>query len=244
MRVVVLDGARAASEAVANFVARLLEVTPDLVLALPAGRTPIALYGALMDCHRSGRADFGQATVFGLDEFLGLRASDPRSFRAFLGRHLLDHVNVSRQRIHGLNGAAGDWKKEVAAYERQIARAGGLDLAIVGIGRNGHVGFNEPAEKLPPRTHRVRLRPDTRRANAATFGGQWRDVPTHALSMGMGTIMNARGVILLAFGRHKASIVRRALTGPVTTVVPASLLRLHPNVVVVLDRAAARSLLQ
>jgi glucosamine-6-phosphate deaminase len=238
-RVVILETGRDASAAVASFLARTVEATPDLVLALPAGRTPIDLYDALVACHRSGAADFSRLTTFGLDEFVGLRPDDPRSFHAFHRRHLLDRVNIAGKRIHTLNGAASNWRKETEAYERQISAVGGLDFAIVGIGRNGHVGFNEPADRLPARTHRVRLRPETRRANAEPFGGRWRDVPTHALSMGMGTILNARGVILLAFGRRKRAVVRRALTGPVTTRLPASLLQLHPNVLVVLDRAAA-----
>jgi glucosamine-6-phosphate deaminase len=237
-RVVILDSEHAASTAAASFIARLLAATPDLVLAVPAGRTPIALYDALV----AAGADFRQATAFGLDEFLGLRPTDPRSFRMFLRRHLHDRIDIPRARIHGLNGAARNWRKEVAAYERAIVRAGGLDLAIVGIGRNGHVGFNEPAPRLPARTHCVRLRTETRRANADLFNGRWQDVPTHALSMGMGTILNARGVILLAFGARKASIVARAFNGPVTTRVPASLLQLHPNAIVVLDRAAAGKL--
>jgi glucosamine-6-phosphate deaminase len=241
-RVVILDTGPDASAAVASFLSRRLAATPDLVLALPAGRTPIALYDALVACHQAGAADFSGVTTFGLDEFVGVKPSDPRSFHAFHRRHLLDRVNVKRDRIHTLNGAASHWPREVAAYERAIARAGGLDVALVGIGRNGHVGFNEPADHLPAKTHRVRLRADTRRANAEAFGGDWRDVPTHALSMGMGTILNARAVILLAFGRRKRSIVRRALTGPVTTRVPASLLQLHPNVLVVLDRDAGRGL--
>jgi glucosamine-6-phosphate deaminase len=238
-RVVILASERGASAAVAEFLARLLAATPDLVLALPAGRTPIALYEALVVCHRSGRADFRQASAFGLDEFEGLRPRDPRSFHTFLRSHLLDHVNIPAGRIHALNGAAADWRKEAAAYERQIANAGGIDLAIVGIGRNGHIGFNEPGSRLAARTHRVRLRPDTRRGNAAAFGGNWRDVPPYAISMGMGTIMNARAIILLAFGPRKATIVRRALEGPITTQVPASLLQLHPNTIAVLDREAA-----
>jgi glucosamine-6-phosphate deaminase len=160
----------------------------------------------------------------------------------FLRRHLLDRVDVPRARAHGLNGAAKDWRKEAGAYEQAIARAGGLDLAFVGIGRNGHVGFNEPGDRLQARTHCVRLRTETRRDNADAFGGRWRDVPTHALSMGIGTILNARGIVLLAFGARKSAIVARALRGPVTTRVPASLLQLHPNAIVVLDRAAAAKL--
>ncbi|HEY7473699.1 MAG TPA: glucosamine-6-phosphate deaminase [Vicinamibacterales bacterium] len=241
-RVVILETERDASAAVASFLASTLGATPDLVIALPAGRTPVAMYEALVACHESGAADFSGVTTFGLDEFAGVRPADPRSFHAFHRRHLLDHVNVARDRIHTLNGAAADWRREVAAYEREISDLGGLDFAIVGIGRNGHVGFNEPADRLVARTHRVRLRPETRRANAEAFGGRSRDVPAYALSMGMGTILNARGVILLAFGRRKRSIVRRALAGPVTTRVPASLLQLHPNALVVLDRAAAGGL--
>jgi glucosamine-6-phosphate deaminase len=238
-RVVILASERAASAAVAEFLARMLASTPDLVFALPAGRTPIPLYEALVASHRSGHADFRMASVFGLDEFDGLRPRDPRSFHAFLRRRFLDHVNIAESRIHALNGAAADWQKEAVAYERQIAKAGGLDIAIVGIGRNGHIGFNEPASRLVARTHRVRLRPDTRRANAEAFGGNWRDVPANALSMGMATILNARAIILLAFGKRKKAIVRRAIEGPITTRIPASLLQLHPNTIVVLDREAA-----
>jgi glucosamine-6-phosphate deaminase len=238
-RVAVLPAEADAASAAASWIAELLSATPDLVLALPAGRTPLSLYAALVVRYRAGEADFSRASTFGLDEFAGLSPSDPRSYHALLRRHLLDHVNVDRARTFTLNGAARDWRREVAAYERTLASVGGLDLAIVGIGRNGHVGFNEPGERLAARTHRVRLRPESRRANAQQFGGRVRDVPGYALSMGIGTILNARGVLLLAFGRHKARIVDRALAGPVTTQVPASLLQLHPNALVVLDGEAA-----
>jgi glucosamine-6-phosphate deaminase len=238
-RVVILPAEEDAAAAAAMWIAQLLTATPDLVFALPAGRTPLALYAALVARHRAGQADFSAAATFGLDEFVGLRPADPRSYHALVRRHLLDHVNVPHARRFTLNGAAADWRREVAAYERKLSSVGGLDLAIVGIGRNGHIGFNEPADRLEARTHRVRLRPQSRRANVAHFGGRLRDVPAYALSMGMGTILSARGVLLLAFGRPKAAIVRRALTGPVTTQVPASLLQLHPNALVVLDKEAA-----
>jgi glucosamine-6-phosphate deaminase len=238
-RVIILATEEAAASAAATWIAQLLTATPDVVLSLPAGRTPLSLYAALVARHRAGQADFSRAATFGLDEFVGLRPADRRSYHALLRRHLLDHVNVRRARTFTLNGAAADWRREVDAYERKLAAVGGLDLAVVGIGRNGHIGFNEPAGRLEARTHRVRLRAETRRANAAQFGGRLRDVPAYALSMGMGTILSARGVLLLAFGRHKAATVRRALTGPVTTQVPASLLQLHPNALVVLDREAA-----
>jgi glucosamine-6-phosphate deaminase len=157
-------------------------------------------------------------------------------------RHLFDEVNLAPDRIEFLNGAARDMRREALRYERRLASAGGLDLVLLGVGGNGHLGFNEPAATLTPRTHLSTLRPATRRANAWLFDGDVRRVPRRALSMGIGTILSARGVVLLATGRAKAAIVRRALTGPVTTRVPASLLQLHPNVVVVLDREAASGL--
>jgi glucosamine-6-phosphate deaminase len=140
------------------------------------------------------------------------------------------------------NGRAPDWRREVLRYERRIARAGGLDLVVLGIGANGHVGFNEPGPALKAHTHRVALRRESRRANAHLFGGRWQDVPAQALSMGIGTILTAKHVVLLATGAAKARIVARALTGPVTTQLPASLLQVHPDVVVVLDDDAAARL--
>ena len=242
MRVVIHPSAEAASRGLADFLARMLRRQPRLVLALPTGRTPIPLYRALVRLHQRGRADFSRATTFNLDEFAGLSARDPRSYHAFMRRHLFDGVNLSPRRIQFLNGRARSWRREAARYEGQIAAAGGLDLVVLGIGRNGHLGFNEPAAALAARTHLATLRPPTRRANAWLFDGDARRVPRRALSMGIGTILSARGVVLLATGRTKAAIVRRALTGPVTTRVPASLLQLHPNVVAVLDRDAARDL--
>lgn len=235
------SGTRAASAAASLILARLAQ-QPSLVLGLPTGHTPVPLYRALARAHRTGRADFSRVTTFNLDEFAGLGAGDPGSYHTFMTTHLFSQVNLRRAHTHVLNGRAKDWRREIARYERLITRAGGIDLVVLGIGRNGHLGFNEPAARLDARTHRVALRPGTRRDNAVLFGNRWQDVPTHALSMGMGTILNARCAILLATGAAKARIVARALTGSVTTRVPASLLQTHPNVIVVLDRAAAAAL--
>jgi glucosamine-6-phosphate deaminase len=153
-----------------------------------------------------------------------------------------DHVNLPPARAHMPDGRAKNWRREIARYEDRIARAGGLDLVILGVGGNGHLGFNEPGPALHAHTHRVALLPETRRANAHLFGGRWQDVPSHALSMGIGTILTARHVVLLATGASKARVVARALSGPITTHLPASLLQIHPNVVVVLDRDAASGL--
>lgn len=242
MHITTYTTADRAAEAAARLVLQRLSETPDLVIGLPTGSTPIPLYRALVRAYTQGRADFSRATTFNLDEFLGLGRGDAGSYRTFMETHLYKHVNLQARRAHVLNGATNDWKREVARYETQIAKAGGLDLVVLGIGRNGHLGFNEPGPTLTARTHRVILKPETRRANAGLFGGRWRDVPREALSMGIGTILSAREVVLIATGAAKSRIVARALQGEVTTRVPASLLQVHPNVTVVVDRDAGSQL--
>jgi len=242
MRVRTFATADDAGRTLAREIARALKTDSRLVLGLPTGRTPILLYRELVRLYEAGRIDFSQGTTFNLDEFFGLRAGDPRSYHAFMRRHLFDRVNLPARRINFLNGAASDPEQECARYERAIARAGGIDLQILGLGGNGHIGFNEPADALMAATHRARLTPATRRANASLFGDRPRAVPREALSMGMATILRARRIILLATGRTKSRCVERMLGGPVTTRVPASFLQLHPNVDVWLDRAAASRL--
>jgi glucosamine-6-phosphate deaminase len=231
-----------AAAAAARLIIKRLQAQPDLVLGLPTGTTPIPLYRELVRAYRAGQVDFSRATTFNLDEFQGIGEGDDGSYRTFMRTHLFDHVNLSPRRTHVLDGRATDWRSEVARFETLITDAGGLDLVVVGIGRNGHLGFNEPGAALQARTHRVALRPVSRRANAAWFGGNWRQVPRNALSMGIGTILSAREVLLLATGSSKVAILARALRGPVTTQVPASLLQAHPNVHVLVDRDAARGL--
>jgi glucosamine-6-phosphate deaminase len=245
MRVRVYQSAPALAKALAAAVARSLAAKPGAILGLPTGRTPVPLYRELVRLHIAGRADFGRATTFNLDEFLGVSAADPRSYRAFMQRHLFDHVNLAPRRIHFLNGAATSGaavQRECDRYERAIERAGGIDLQILGLGMNGHIGFNEPARALAARTHCSRLKPATRRANAPLFGNRLAAVPREALSMGMATILHARRIVLLATGATKARCVERMLFGPVTPRVPASFLQLHTNTEVWLDRAAAQNL--
>ena len=242
MHITTYSTADKAAQAAARLVLTRLTENPALVIGLPTGSTPIPLYKALVQAHIRGKADFSRATTFNLDEFVGVGRGDAGSYRTFMDTHLFAHVNLPARRAHVLDGRAADWRGEADRYEALIQRAGGLDLVILGIGRNGHLGFNEPAPALQARTHRVTLRPDTRRANAGLFAGRWRDVPTQALSMGIGTILSAREVVLIATGAAKARIVARALRGPVTTRVPASLLQAHPHVSIVVDRDAAAQL--
>jgi glucosamine-6-phosphate deaminase len=238
-RVRVFRTADALSRALAFEVARRLVENPRLVFGLPTGRTPIPLYRELVRLHRAGRVDFSRATTFNLDEFLGLAARDPRSYRAFMQRQLFDHVNLPARRIQFLNGATQDVGRECRRYERAIERAGGIDLQILGLGMNGHIGFNEPARALVARTHCTALKPPTRRANAALFGNRAGAVPHEALSMGMATILHARRIVLLATGASKARCVQRMIEGPVTPRLPGSFLQLHRCAEIWLDRAAA-----
>jgi glucosamine-6-phosphate deaminase len=235
----VFDTADEAASALAHRIARALAERPDLVLGLPTGRTPIATYAALRRLHASGEADFSRATTFNLDEFAGVDSSHPGSFRAFMERHVFAGVNLAPARIHFLNGAAADLDAECERYESAIEAAGGIDLQILGIGGNGHIGFNEPGDELAARTHRVRLAESTRRDNAPFFEGDLARFPREALSMGMGTILKAGLLILMATGERKARCVERAVRGPVTTRFPASFVQLHRHVELYLDRPAA-----
>jgi len=238
----VFDTADDVARAVAARVADALAARPSLVLGLPTGRTPIATYAELRRLHGAGRADFSRASTFNLDEFAGVAASHPGSFRTFMNTHLFESVNVAPDRIHFLNGTAPDLDAECARFEAEIGDAGGLDLQILGIGGNGHIGFNEPGEELVAATHRVTLADSTRRDNAALFGGNPAQVPREALSMGMGTILKAATILLIATGERKAQCIERTVRGPVTTRLPASFLQLHPRAEFYLDRAAASRL--
>lgn len=242
MRITVCRSAAAASALVVRRIAAALRVNPHLVLSLPTGRTPIEVYEGLVRLAARGRLDFSCAVTFNLDEFVGLSPGDPRSYRAFMERHLFDRVGLARRRAHVLDGSAPDARIECARFERAIEAAGGIDLSFVGIGLNGHVGFNEPGPQLAAATHKAKLTSLTRRANAKAFGGDTRRVPREALTMGVGTILRARRVLLLATGGSKARVIRRAIEGPVTTWLPASLLQLHADAEFVLDRDAASRL--
>ena len=241
-RLHVYPNERAAARALARHVSDAIRVKPDLVLGLPTGRTPVAFYHELSALAERGRVAIGGITTFNLDEFLGIAAAHPGSYRRFMETHLFDRVGLPASQINFLSGDAPDAEAECERYEQAIARAGGIDVQILGIGTNGHIGFNEPAPVLQARTHRVTLKRETRRSNAALFGGDLQAVPREALSMGMATILQARSIVLLATGRSKASCVQRLLVGPITTNLPASFLQLHPAVDVVVDTAAAGSL--
>ena len=242
MRVRTFATAATLARALARDVAGTLAADPELVLGLPTGRTPVPFYRELARLCLAGRADFSRASTFNLDEFRGLGPGDPGSYRAFMQRHFFDYVNLAPRRIQFLRGTARDVARECRRYERAIGRAGGIDLLILGLGTNGHIGFNEPARALVAQTHATRLTPATRRANAALFDNRVNAVPREALSMGMATILHARRIVLLATGAAKAGCVERMIVGPVTPRLPGSFLQLHRGAEIWLDRAAASRL--
>lgn len=228
--------------AVADRVVDAIRARPALVLGLAAGRTPVRAYQELRARYAAGQVDFSRVTTFNVDEFVGIEPSHPGSFRQFLQAQLFSGVNLDPDRIHFLDGSAADLEVECRRYEAAIEEAGGIDLQILGIGANGHIGFNEPGPALMARTHRVRLHAITRRENAALFDHDVSRVPREALSMGVGTIFRARAIAVVATGERKAACVARAVRGPITTRLPASLLQLHGRVELYLDRAAASRL--
>jgi glucosamine-6-phosphate deaminase len=235
----IFENADQAAQALARRIAVVLRDDPEVVLGLPTGRSPVAAYAELRRMHTAGSVDFSRASTFNLDEFAGIGADHPGSFRRFMEEHLFHGVNVDRARVHFLDGAAADLDRECERYEAAIDAAGGIGLQILGIGANGHIGFNEPGDALVARTHRVTLHDVTRRENAALFGGDVGHVPREALSMGMATILRARRIVLIATGERKARCVERATRGPLTTRLPASFLQTHRDVELFLDRGAA-----
>ncbi len=239
VKISVFDNERVLARTLAVQIAAAIGQRPAMVLGLPTGRTPIRLYHELGTLHAHGQADFSRATTFNLDEFVGIPHDHPGSYRVFMREHLFSRVNVPPENIHFLDGAAPDPAAECERYETAIAAAGGIDLQILGIGTNGHIGFNEPARSLVARTHRVALRASTRRSNALLFDGDPAKVPAHALSMGMATILHARRIVMIATGKLKARCVERMVRGPLETRMPASFLQLHRDVELVVDRAAA-----
>ncbi len=230
---VVVAASGTVGEVAAGFVSA---VAPDGVLGVATGSSPLALYAALTRLRAEGLATTG-LRLFALDEYLGLDADDPRSYAAYVRSVIAEPLGIPTARVRVPSGATA---ADADAYEHAIAAAGGIDLQIVGIGRNGHIGFNEPGSDAATRTRVVELDESTRRANAEHFGGDLAQVPTHAMTQGVATILSARRIVLVASGAAKAPALRAALTGPVTAANPASFLQRHPDVTVVADLDALR----
>jgi glucosamine-6-phosphate deaminase len=220
---------------------RQLAEKPASVLGLATGSTPLALYGRLIDACRTGSLSFREATTFNLDEYLGLDATHPQSYRRYMDRHLFAHIDIDPAQTHVPAGNTGNARRASADYDARIAAAGGIDLQLLGLGRNGHIGFNEPYSSLRSRTRVKTLTSRTIADNARFFAaGEYQ--PHLAITMGIGTILDARHVLLLATGPGKAEAVRQMIEGPVQARCPASALQLHERVTVVIDGEAAGAL--
>ena len=223
----------------AELIASLLQSKPKAVLGLATGSSPVGIYNELIDMYNRGLVSFASASSFNLDEYVGLPVNHPESYRSFMNEKLFNHVDIKLENTHVPDGNAPDLDAECAHYEQLLNDHGPVDLQLLGIGHNGHIGFNEPGASLTGRTHVVNLKEETLKANARFFPSI-EDVPKQAITMGVASILKAKQIVLIARGEDKAEIIRTALTGPITTECPASLLQCHPNVTVLLDRGAGR----
>lgn len=215
---------------------------PDLVLGLATGSTPIGLYKALVRMHKEDGLDFSSVTTFNLDEYIGIPCEHPQSYHTFMANHFFDHVNIPVENRHIPQNTAKNHEVFCEAYEEAIARAGGIDIQVLGIGTDGHIGFNEVGSSLASRTRIVTLTKSTLVTNANHFDGDVSAVPEMAITMGIGTIMEAKQCLLLANGTSKSEAIAKAVEGPITSMVPASILQMHPNTVTLIDEAAASDL--
>lgn len=227
----------------ANIISAQLIVKPDSVLGLATGSTPVGIYRQLIDWYQKGDLSFAQTHSVNLDEYQGLAPDHPQSYRYFMQSHLFSHVDIVLEHTHVPSGLSEDAVAECARYNQVIRSLGGVDLQLLGMGHNGHIGFNEPGDAFERETHLVALAPTTIEANTRFFDCK-EDVPSHAYTMGMKNIMGAQKILVVVSGEDKAEIVAKAFCGAVTPEVPASLLQLHPNVILVGDRAALHLLLE
>ena len=241
MEIIIQPTAQTAARTVAALIAQSLVAQPDLVLGLASGRTMEPVYDELIRMRQDEGLDFSRCRTFNLDEYIGLPANDPRSFHYFMRQRFFDHVNIQSSHTHLPDGMASDLEAECGNYEKLIAANGGIALQLLGIGLNGHIGFNEPQSTLDSRTRVQELSPLTRAQNVSLFPSL-EDVPRQAITVGIGTILDARRCVLLATGLGKAKIVSKAIEGPLTTAIAATALQLHANCTVVLDEAAASGL--
>ncbi len=240
MEVLILEDETAVAIQGAMLVVELIEKKSNAVLGLATGRTPIQLYSNLINYYKQGRISFEHIQTFNLDEYYGLSENHPSNFRQFMQRHLFDHIDIETTNTHLPNSNSNNPRLVGPAYEALIKASGGIDLQILGIGRNGHIGFNEPSSSLASRTRIKTLTNSTLQDNQLGSGKE--ELPDMAITMGIGTIMDARRVLLLAVGKNKATPVRNAVEGPISSMSPASALQAHQYVTVILDEDAASDL--
>ena len=247
MRVIIEPNYEALSKWAANYVVNKINAAKPtaekpFVLGLPTGSSPIGMYRELVKANKEGRVSFKHVLTFNMDEYVNLPEDHPESYHSFMAKNLFDHIDCPKENIHILNGNATDLEAECAHYEAMIKEAGGIDLFIGGIGPDGHIAFNEPGSSLTSRTRQKTLTTDTRIANSRVFGGDPNNVPAHALTVGVGTVMDAREVLILCNGHGKSRALQAAIEGPVTQMWTISVLQLHQHGIIVCDEDACEDI--
>ena len=237
MKIYVTEDYQSMSRKAAKILSAQVILNPTCVLGLATGSSPVGMYKQLIEWYKRGDVDFSEVRTVNLDEYVGLAPDHDQSYRYFMQSNLFDHINIKPENTNLPNGQAADLAAECKRYNQVIHSQGGIDMQLLGMGHNGHIGFNEPSDTFDLETHVVDLTERTIEANARFFATP-NEVPRQALTMGIKTIMQARRILVVVSGEDKADAVKAALTGPVTPKVPASILQLHPNVMLVADKAA------
>lgn len=237
MKLIVLNSYDEVSLEAAKIFIDQVNGKPNSVLCLATGSTPVGMYRELARANKAGGVDFAQVTTVNLDEYYPISPEHPQSYRYFMNENLFNHINIPMENTHVPDGAASNAAIACATYDRLIEQVGGIDLALLGVGNNGHIAFNEPGETLTVGTHQETLTENTREANSRFFNSM-DEVPTHALTMGLGSILSANKIVILATGKAKADAVKELLNDKITTNCPATLLKVHKDVTLICDRAA------
>ena len=238
MNVLVYDNDEKIGIAAGNYMCGQVLAKPDSVLGLATGSTPLKPYGHMIELYKKGAVDFSRVTTFNLDEYCNLDVNDKNSYHTFMYNNLFNHINISSENINFLDGNAEDLEKECKEYEKKIKRAGGIDIQLLGIGSNGHIAFNEPSDSFQRWSHVVKLKESTINDNSRFFDSV-DEVPTHAVTMGIGSIMQAKRILIIAIGENKADAIKQLIDGNVTPQCPASVLQFHTDVTLMLDTGAA-----
>ncbi|WP_409306088.1 glucosamine-6-phosphate deaminase [Peribacillus sp. SCS-155] len=237
MNLLIADNYDEMSRMAAEILINEVKANPSIVLGLATGSTPVGMYKQLIQDHRSNGTDYSQVQTVNLDEYIGLEKTDPNSYFRFMQENLFKFINIAEEKRHIPNGTAVDPHAEAERYDHLVQQLGGIDLQVLGIGQNGHIGFNEPGTPFSIRTHIVNLADSTRRANARFFD-KFEQVPEHAITMGIANILESRHILLLASGASKADSIKRLMEGDISEIFPASALKLHKNATIIADQQA------
>lgn len=238
MKLIISNSVEKLNNHCSEIIAGMIQTNPKLKLGLATGKTPIGIYRSLVSLFKNGKINFNDVTTFNLDENLGISKDDPRSFSSFMKKHLFDHINLKNENINIPNGGAKDPQDECKRYDKILVQAGSIDVQILGVGLNGHIGYNEPNKNLSSYTHIETLAEVTRKASSRIFS-TLEETPVQGITMGVSSISQSKMIICMALGKEKAQIMKKVLEGPITTQCPASLLQSHPNCLFFLDEDAA-----